>query len=213
MPWSILRLLRLLWLIVSLRRKAKGQKLEVRGQRFPVFYFPHFIFSALPASILRLLRFLWLIACSSSILAAFPCKIVCRIYPPSHGLAVRSKPSLLAWITCDGVHIDPASGKHTILGVFSNIQARSFPVVHPYMVWFLTLTDVQPGKHMIKMSMGLDPTNPGELLHREFESQSPLHRINLINELRNLSFDQPGEYSILIEVDDEPILATNLIVS
>jgi len=28
-----------------------------------------------------------------------------------------------------------------------------------------------------------------------------------------LSFDQPGEYSILIEVDDEPILATNLIVS
>jgi len=146
-------------------------------------------------------------------LAAFPCKIVCRIYPPSHGLAVRSKPSLLAWITCDGVHIDPASGKHTILGVFSNIQARSFPVVHPYMVWFLTLTDVQPGKHMIKMSMGLDPTNPGELLHREFESQIPLHRINLINELRNLSFDQPGEYSILIEVDDEPILATNLIVS
>ena len=26
MPWSILRLLRLLWLIVSLRRKAKGQR-------------------------------------------------------------------------------------------------------------------------------------------------------------------------------------------
>ncbi len=176
---------------------------------FPLSSFP----SALPWAILRLLRFLWRLACSSSILAAFPCKIVCRIYPPSHVLAVRSKPSLLTWITCDGVHIDPASGKHTILGVFSNIQARSFPVVHPYMVWFLTLTDVQPGKHMIKMSMGLDPTNPGELLHREFESQSPLHRINLINELRNLSFDQPGEYSILIEVDDEPILATNLIVS
>jgi hypothetical protein len=71
-----------------------------------------------------------------------------------------SKPSLLAWITCDGVHIDPASGKHTILGVFSNIKARSFPVMHPYMVWFLTITDAQPGKHKIKMSMGLDPTNP-----------------------------------------------------
>ena len=184
---------------------------QFRVSRFSTFPLSSFPPTSWP--ILRLLRFLWLIACSSSILAAFPCKIVCRIYPPSHGLAVRSKPSLLAWITCDGVHIDPASGKHTILGVFSNIQARSFPVVHPYMVWFLTLTDVQPGKHMIKMSMGLDPTNPGELLHREFESQSPLHRINLINELRNLSFDQPGEYSILIEVDDEPILATNLIVS
>lgn len=140
-------------------------------------------------------------------------KIVCRSPAPAHGASVQSKPSLLAWITCDGVHIDPASGKHTILGVFSNIKARAFPVVHPYMVWFLTLTDVQPGTHKIRMLMGLDPTNPGELLHREFESQSPLHRINLINELRNLRFEQPGDYSIVIEVDDEPILATSLTVS
>ncbi|WP_438479400.1 DUF6941 family protein [Oleiharenicola lentus] len=126
---------------------------------------------------------------------------------------MQSKASLLAWITCDGVHIDPSSGKHTILGVFSNIKARAFPVMHPYMVWFLTLTDVQPGKHHIRMSMGLDAMNPTQLLNREFESQSPLHRINLINELRNLRFEQAGEYSILIEVDDEPILATSLTVN
>ena len=126
---------------------------------------------------------------------------------------MQSKASLLAWITCDGVHIDPATGKHTILGVFSNIKASAFPVVHPYMIWFLTLTDVSPGRHKIRMCMGLDATNPGELLNREFESRSPLDRINLINELRNLRFEQPGDYSILIEVDDEPILATNLTVS
>jgi hypothetical protein len=142
-----------------------------------------------------------------------PAKIVCRSSTPAHGAPVQSKPSLLAWITCDGVHIDPASGKHTILGVFSNIKARAFPVVHPYMVWFLTLTDVQPGTHKIKMSMGLDPINPAALLEREFESQSPLHRINLINELRNLRFEKPGDYSIIIEVDDDPILATSLTVS
>lgn len=116
-------------------------------------------------------------------------------------------------MTCDAVHIDPASGKHTILGVFSNIKARAFPVVHPHMVWFMTLTDVQPGVHRIKISLSLDPTKPVELLQREFESQSPLHRINLINELHNLRFDQPGDYSILIEVDDEPLLATSLTVS
>ena len=114
---------------------------------------------------------------------------------------------------CDAVHIDPATGKHTILGVFSNIKGRAFPVVHPLMVWFLTLTDVQPGQHRLKISMGLDPTNPVELLQREFESQSPLHRINLLNELRNLQFNQPGDYHLAIEVDDELILATNLTVS
>ncbi len=126
---------------------------------------------------------------------------------------MHSKPQLLVWLTCDGVHIDPASGKHTILGVFSNIKGRTFPVTHPFMVWFITLTDVSPGEHKIRISMGLDPTNPVELIQRPFESQSPLHRINLINEIRNLSFAQPGEYSILIEIDDEPLLATSLTVT
>jgi hypothetical protein len=126
---------------------------------------------------------------------------------------VQSKPQLLVWLMCDGVHIDPASGKHTILGVFSNIKARAFPVVHPFMVWFITLADVAPGEHRIRISMGLDPTNPVELIHRPFESQSPLHSINLINEIRNLRFERPGDYSILIEIDDEPLLATNLTVS
>ena len=45
-------------------------------------------------------------------------------------------------------------------------------------------------------------------------SQSPLHRINLINEIRDLSFPNPGEYSLLVEIDEEPLLgATNLTVT
>jgi hypothetical protein len=126
---------------------------------------------------------------------------------------MQSKPQLLAWLTCDGVHIDPGSGKHTILGVFSNINARHFPVTHPFMIWFLTLTDCSPGPHSLRLSMGLDPTQMQVLMDRPFESQSPLHRINLINEIRNLTFPAAGDYSILVEVDEEPLLATNLTVS
>lgn len=126
---------------------------------------------------------------------------------------MQSKAQLLAWMTCDGVHIDPASGKHTILGVFSNIKARQFPCVHPFMIWFLTVTDCSPGTHQVRISMGLDPTAMVKVLERPFEAQSPLQRINLINELRNCRFDRPGDYSILIEIDEEPILATNLTVS
>lgn len=126
---------------------------------------------------------------------------------------MQSKPQLLAWLTCDGVHIDPGSGKHTILGVFSNINARHFPVTHPFMIWFLTLTDCSPGSHSLRLSMGLDPTKMQVLMDRPFESQSPLHRINLINEIRNLGFPAAGDYSILVEVDEEPLLATNLTVT
>jgi hypothetical protein len=126
---------------------------------------------------------------------------------------VQSKPQLLAWVTCDGVHIDPGSGKHTLLGIFSNIQARQFPVVHPFMIWFLTITDCAAGKHKVKISMGLTNNPQQVLLERPFESASPIHRINLINEIRNLSFPAAGDYSILIEIDDELLLATNITIA
>ena len=126
---------------------------------------------------------------------------------------MQSKPQVLVWITCDGVHIDPGSGKHTILGVFSNIRARQFPVVHPFMIWFLTLTDCAMGPHRLKISMGFGDATPSPLLERPFESHSPLDRINLINEIRNLTFPEPGEYSLLIEIDDELLLSTNIVVT
>ncbi|MBT5901345.1 MAG: hypothetical protein HOH58_04465 [Opitutaceae bacterium] len=126
---------------------------------------------------------------------------------------MQSKPQVLTWLTCDGVHIDPATGKHTILGVFSNIRGRQFPLTHPFMVWFLTLSDVPEGEHTIKLSMGLDPTNLQPLIERPFKSSGPIQRINLINEVRNLTFKDPGDYGIIVEIDEEPLLATNLQVS
>jgi hypothetical protein len=142
-----------------------------------------------------------------------PAKGIAPRFPARPASRVNSKPQLLAWLTCDGVHIDPGTGKHTVLGVFSNIQARTFPVTHQFMVWFLTITDCAPGEHKLRISMGLDPTRLQPLLERPFVAQGPLQRINLINEIRNLTFAAPGDYSLLIEVNEEPLLMTNLIVS
>jgi hypothetical protein len=125
---------------------------------------------------------------------------------------VTSKPQVLAWLLCDGVHVDPSSGKHTILGVFSNIMAKRFPVMHPHMVWFLALTDVTAGAHQMRISMGLDPMNIKPVIERPFESQGPLAKIYLINEIRNMTFPQAGDYSILIEIDEEPLLSTNIAI-
>ncbi len=111
---------------------------------------------------------------------------------------------------CDGVHIDPATGKHYILGAFSSLRLRQFPVKYPRMVWFLTLTDVPVGVHRIVISMSLPMDPPKPIVDRQFESRSPLHRINLINDLQGLEFQQPGVYAITVEVDDDPILVTSL---
>ncbi len=124
-----------------------------------------------------------------------------------------SSVQILAFITCDGIHIDPLSGKHTILGVFSNLQAERFPVVHPRMIWFLTVMDVPVGSHHLSISIGLPTESPRTVVDRDFESRSPAQRINLINDIQNLRFKAPGDYTIMIEIDDEPLLVTSFPVS
>jgi hypothetical protein len=120
------------------------------------------------------------------------------------------KPQLLSWLICDGVHIDPASGKHYILGVFSHIRARMFPVRHPRMVFFLTVAGLREGKHQLKITMGLPMEDQKTLVDREFESMGPLQRISLINEFQGIGFEAPGQYAISIEIDDETLIVSAL---
>ena len=126
---------------------------------------------------------------------------------------MTSKPVLITFATCDGVHLDPGSGKYYLLGLFSNIRARQFPVVHPQMYWFLVLTDVAIGQHTLRISLSLPAEQPIMQIERPFESQSPLHRIHLINEIKNMKFERPGDYSAVIEVDDDPLLVTGFGIS
>ena len=124
---------------------------------------------------------------------------------------MSTKPQVLAWITCDSVYVDPATGKHTLLGIFSSLRAKEFPVVHPRMVWFLSFSDLTIGKHQLKMPIGLPMAEeePRTIIDREFESPGPQHRINLINDIQRLKFDAPGNFSILIEIDGQVVLASS----
>jgi hypothetical protein len=124
-----------------------------------------------------------------------------------------TKPQVLAWLTCDAVHIDPATGKHTILGVFSNIRARQFPVTHPQMAWFLSLGDVASGQHTVRLSIGLDAAHTQPLVDVNFQSPGPLAKINLAGGLQNVPFAKAGDYAIVVEVDNEPLLVTSIGVS
>ncbi len=120
------------------------------------------------------------------------------------------KPQLLSWIICDGVHIDPATGKHYIMGAYSYIRSMNFPVRFPRMVFFLTVAGLREGKHKLKISMGLPMEELKTLVDNEFESKGPLQRINLINELNGIAFGGPGQFAISIDIDDENLLVTSL---
>jgi hypothetical protein len=78
------------------------------------------------------------------------------------------------------------------------------------MIWFLSFSDLTKGKHMLKISIGIPMAEdePRTIINREFESPGPQHRINLINDIQRLKFENPGNYSILIEIDDQVVLAS-----
>ena len=122
---------------------------------------------------------------------------------------MKSPLQLLSFLTCDGLHVDPHTGKQTILGVFASLRAQRFPLVVPRMFWYLSITDVPVGKHQLKVSIGLLIEEPRVVINREFESKNPAHRINMVNELRKLQFDRPGDYTISIDIDDQDLLVTS----
>ena len=89
---------------------------------------------------------------------------------------MSTTPQVLAWITCDSVYVDPATGKHTLLGIFSNLRAKEFPVTHPRMIWFLSFSDLTQGNHQLKISIGLPMSeeDPRIIIDRTFESPGPI---------------------------------------
>ncbi|HNX04330.1 MAG TPA: hypothetical protein PKI32_02450 [Opitutales bacterium] len=119
------------------------------------------------------------------------------------------KPQMLSWLICDAVHIDPATGKQYILGVFSHIRSRAFPFRHPRMLFLLTIAGLREGKHRLKITMGLPMEPQQTLVDREFESPGPMQKINLLSEMQGLGFNAPGNYAISIDIDDENLFVTS----
>lgn len=127
---------------------------------------------------------------------------------------INTKCRLNSFMTCDSVHIDPATGKHTLLGMFSSLRAKEFPVVHPRMTWFLSLSELNKGKHHLKISM-VDPTGELEskvIIDRDFDAPDPQHRVNLVNDIHRLKFLEAKTYSIVIEVDDEIVFVDSFAI-
>lgn len=127
-----------------------------------------------------------------------------------HVMNGNLRPQLLSWMVCDNIHIDPATGKHYILGVISHLRSRIFPFRYPRVILFLTIAGLKEGKHKVKITMGLPMEEQKTLVERDFESQNPLQRICLINEVQGLGFAAPGQYAVSIDIDDENLLVTAL---
>jgi hypothetical protein len=108
-------------------------------------------------------------------------------------------PVVLAMVICDAIHQDPATKKCTLLGTFSTITARSFPVVHPALAVHLALTDGR-GKTHIRLTLISSDDEQQVLFSQEgviqFADPRVVAEINF--GIRNLSIPHPGEYRVQV---------------
>lgn len=123
----------------------------------------------------------------------------------------RPVPVVLAMIICDAIHQDPATGKCTLLGTFSTINARQFPAVHRHLAVHVALTNGH-GKTRIRLTLiGLDE-NQTPLFSREglISFADPRMVAELNFSLSNLSFPQPGEYRLQLHANEELLMERRL---
>lgn len=113
-------------------------------------------------------------------------------------------PVILAMVLCDAIHQDPATKKCTLLGTFSTITARSFPVMHAALAVHVALTDGR-GKTRIRLTLVSSDDEQQVLFSQEgmiqFADPRVVAEINF--GIRNLTFPRPGEYRFQVYGNDQ----------
>ncbi|MFN0053167.1 MAG: DUF6941 family protein [Planctomycetales bacterium] len=122
-------------------------------------------------------------------------------------------PYPLAMIVCDGLWRDPYTGKTTIIGTFSTIGGRSFPLRHPHLSVYVSLTDGH-GKMTIRLELvDVDEVRPPILsLSEEFDFNDPRMIFEICYFAPNIVFPSDGEYRLKLIAREEFIIERRILV-
>jgi hypothetical protein len=122
-------------------------------------------------------------------------------------------PVVLATVICDAIHQDPGTRKCTLLGTFSTIRARQFPVRHPQLSVHVALTDGHGRTRIRLMIVPAEAESGGQPLFNgegaiEFTDPRMVAELNFT--IGNLNFPTPGEYRIQVYGNDELLMERRL---
>ena len=114
----------------------------------------------------------------------------------------RPHPSLNAMLLCDLTIREHGTGKISLIGVFENISATTFPVVHRALAVYAKLADAE-GEYAIKLELvRLDDSRvvAQGLLRATFADR--MTPGELIFNLENLGFERAGRYEFRLYAED-----------
>jgi hypothetical protein len=113
---------------------------------------------------------------------------------------VMPVPKTNAMLICDYVITERGTNKKSLIGVFENIGAATFPCTHFAMSVYIKLTDAQ-GSYRFRLDLVdlHEDKNIGKSeMPEDIQIPSPLVAHELVFNLRGVRFAHPGEYEFRI---------------
>jgi hypothetical protein len=115
-------------------------------------------------------------------------------------------------IICDAIHVDPSTGKNTLLGLFSSIVAQGFPATQTFCVY----AAVSDGRGTVPMVLRLVTADEEEAPLWELEGQVSFDDPRMFAEmsfvLQGVVFPQPGEYRVQLYSGIEHLMERRILV-
>ncbi len=124
------------------------------------------------------------------------------------------KPDVLSLLVCDQILIDRLTGKTSLIGMFSTIGAARYPVRHPQLCIFASLTDGR-GKTPLELAIvdaeDARPPIVSGTATVEFMDPRAVACLNL--HFNGLVFPEPGGYRVQLKCNGELLREARLYLS
>lgn len=122
-------------------------------------------------------------------------------------------PFAVAMVICDAIWTDPYTGKCTVIGTFSTISGRSFPLVHPILSVYFALTDGK-GKQSVRMELVDAEEERAPILNPTIEVilEDPRTVFEGCLQLTRIEFPEAGEYRLKLFSNEEFLMERRIIV-
>lgn len=105
------------------------------------------------------------------------------------------KPTLIALVVCDNIYREPG-GKTALVGLFGCIRAHKFPVTHPRMAVYASVTGLRKGSRAkLDIVHAEDDSRVVVSAEGPFPDEvDPLSIVDINFILNNVKFPEPGTY-------------------
>lgn len=115
----------------------------------------------------------------------------------------QEKPIGIAIIVCERVITEAKTNNKTIVSTFNQIIAAKFPCVHGMVCAFVSLTNGS-GQKQVELILRRQ-SDSAEMLKAggPVVFENPNHVIEMIFNLKNCPFTEPGLYAFEVQVDGE----------